>query len=328
MKRRDFITLLGSAAATWPLAARAQQTFKPIIGFLNIASPETWGAYVAGFKQGLAQAGFVDGANVEIEYRWARGQYDRLSAMATELADRKVAVIAANGGSRSALAARAATATIPIVFTFGDGDPVQHGLVESLNRPGGNVTGISMIAGALEPKLLEVLHEIVPKATVIHLLVNPNNTGAVQDIPDLAVTVRGMGLRLQVVPASTEAEIDAAFAKIVREKAEALIVMPDGFLTLQHQQITALAARYSLPAVYPWREYAVEGGLASYGSSIREAYRQSGIYVGQILKGTKAGELPVQQPTKFELVINLKTAKALGLDLPTALLLRADEVIE
>jgi putative ABC transport system substrate-binding protein len=328
MKRREFMTLLGSAPAAWPLAAWAQQPSKPVIGFLNIASPETWGTYVAGFKQGLAQTGFVEGANVEIEYRWARGQYDRLSALATELADRKVAVIAANGGSRSALAAKAATSTIPIVFTFGDGDPVQHGLVESLNRPGGNVTGISMIAGALESKLLEVLHEIVPKATVIHLLVNPNNTGAVQDIPDVAVTARGMGLRLQVVPAGTEAEIDAAFAKVVREKAEALIVMPDGFLTLQRQQIVALAARYALPAVYPWREYAADGGLVSYGSSIREAYRQSGIYVGQILKGTKAGELPVQQPTKFELVINLKTAKSLGFDLPTSLLLRADEVIE
>jgi putative ABC transport system substrate-binding protein len=328
MMRRELITLLCSAAATWPLAARAQQPSKPVVGFLNIASPETWGAYVAGFKQGLAQAGFVEGANVEIEYRWARGQYDRLSALATDLADRKVAVIAANGGSRSALAAKVATSTIPIVFTFGDGDPVQHGLVESLNRPGGNVTGVSMIAGALESKRLELLREIVPKATVIHVLVNPNTAGAVQDIPDVAVTARGMGLRLQVVPASTEADIDAGFAKLVREKAQALIVLSDGFLTLQRQQIIALAARYTLPAIYPWREFAADGGLVSYGSSIREAYRQSGIYVGQILKGEKPGELPVQQPTKFELVINLKTAKALGIDLPTSLLLRADEVIE
>jgi ABC-type uncharacterized transport system substrate-binding protein len=328
MKRREFITLLGGAAVAWPLAARAEQPSMPVIGFLNIASPETWEAYVAGFKQGLAQAGFVEGRNVAIEYRWARGQYDRLSALAADLADRRVAVIAANGGSRSALAAKSATSSIPIVFTFGDGDPVQHGLVESLNRPGGNVTGISMIAGALEPKRLELLHEIVPKVTVIHMLVNPNTAGAVQDIPDVAVAARGIGLRLQVVPAGTEADIDAAFAKLVREKAQALIVMADGFLTLQRRQITALAARHALPAVYPWREFAVDGGLASYGSSIREAYRQSGIYVGQVLKGAKTGELPVEQPTKFELVINLKTARALGLDLPTSVLLRADEVIE
>ena len=325
--RRRFIGLLGGAAA-WPLAARAQQPSKPVIGFLNIASPETWEAYVAGFKQGLAQAGFVEGVNVAIEYRWARGQYDRLSALAADLADRKVAVIAANGSSRSALAAKSATSAIPIVFTFGDGDPVQHGLVQSLNRPDGNITGISMIAGALEPKRLELLHEIVPKATVIHMLVNPNTAGAVQDIPDVAVAARGIGLRLQVVPAGTEADIDAAFVKLVREKAQALIVMADGFLTLQRQQITALSARHALPAVYPWREFAVDGGLASYGNSIREAYRQSGIYVGQILKGAKTDELPVQQPIKFELVVNLKTAKALGLDLPTSLLLRADEVIE
>ena len=327
MRRRDFITVLGVAAA-WPFAAQAQQPLTPHIGFLNIASPETWGDYVAGFKQGLAQIGFVEGVNVAIEYRWARGQYDRLSALAVELADRKVAVIAANGGSRSALAARSAAPAIPIVFTFGDGDPVQHGLVESLNRPGGNVTGVSMIAGALESKRLELLHEIVPKATVIHVLVNPNTAGAVQDVPNLAVTARGMGLQLQIVPAGTETEIDAAFAKLVREKAQALIVLSDGFLTLQRRQITALAARHALPAVYPWREFAADGGLASYGSSIREAYRQSGIYVGQILKGAKAGDLPVQQPTKFELVVNLKTAKSLGLDLPTSVLLRADEVIE
>jgi len=331
IQRREFITLLGGAAVTsvaWPLAARAEQPSKPVIGFLNIASPETWEAYVAGFKQGLAQAGFVEGSNVVIEYRWARGQYDRLSALASDLADRKVSVIAANGGSRSALAAKSATSAIPIVFTFGDGDPVQHGLVESLNRPGGNVTGISMIAGALESKRLELLHEIVPKVTVIHMLVNPNNAGAVQDIPDVAVAARGMGLRLQVVPAGTAADIDAAFVKLGREKAQALLVMADGFFTLQRQQIAALSAQHALPAVYPWREHVVDGGLVSYGSSIREAYRQSGIYVGQILKGAKAAELPVQQPTKFELVINLKTAKALGVDLPTSLLLRADEVIE
>jgi putative tryptophan/tyrosine transport system substrate-binding protein len=327
VKRREFIAGLVSAAA-WPAVVRAQQPATSTVGFLNIASPETWDTYVVGFKQGLAQIGFVEGVNVAIEYRWARGQYDRLSALATELANRKPAVIAANGGSRAALAAKAATSTIPIVSTFGDGDPVQHGLVESMNRPGGNITGISMIAGALEPKRLELLHEIVPTATVIHMLVNPNNAGAVQDIPDVAVAARSIGLRLQVIPAGTVADIDAAFVKLVHEKTQALLVMADGFFTLQRQQIATLAARHSLPAVYPWREHVLDGGLVSYGSSIRDAYRQSGIYVGQILKGAKAGELPVQQPTKFELVINLKTAKALGIDLPTSLLLRADEVIE
>jgi putative ABC transport system substrate-binding protein len=327
MRRREFITALGGAAA-WPLAARAQQATMPVIGFLNIAAPETWETYVAGFKQGLAQAGFVEGANVAIEYRWARGQYDRLSAFAGELAERKVAVIAANGGSRSALAAKSATSTIPIVFTFGDGDPVQHGLVESLNRPGENVTGVSMIAGALEPKRLELLHEIAPKATVIHMLVNPNNSGTVQDIPEVAVAARGIGVGFQVVPAGTEADIDGAFAKMAREKAQALMVWNDGFLTLRRAQITALATRHALPAVYPWREFVLAGGLASYGSSIRDAYRQSGIYVGRILKGATPAALPVQQPTKFELVVNLKTAKALAIDLPTSLLLRADEAIE
>jgi ABC-type uncharacterized transport system substrate-binding protein len=328
MRRREFITALGGAAVAWPLTARGQQPIQPAIGFLNIASPETWETYVAGFRQGLAQTGFIEGANLGIEYRWARGQYDRLSALAVELADRKVAVIAANGGSRAALAAKSATSAIPIVFTFGDGDPVQHGLVESMNRPGGNVTGISMIAGALEPKRLELLHEIVPSTTIIHMLVNPNNAGAVQDIPEVALAARGIGLRLQVIPAGTEADIDAAFVKLVREKAQALLVMADGFFTLQRKQIAALAAHHALPAVYPWREHVVDGGLVSYGSSIREAYRQSGIYVGQILKGAKTGELPVQQPSKFELVVNLKTAKAIGIELPTSLLLRADEVIE
>ena len=300
----------------------------PVIGFLNIASPETWETYLVGFKHGLAQAGFVEGDNVAIEYLWARGQYDRLSAFAVELADKKVNVIAANGGSRSALAAKAATSAIPIVFTFGDGDPVQHGLVESLQKPGSNVTGISMIAGALETKRLELLHEIMPKATVIHVLVNPNNAGAVQDIPEVAVVARGLGVRLQVLPAGTETDIDDAFAKLAREKSKALMIVNDGFLMLRREQIAALAARHALPVIYPWREYAAVGGLVSYGSSIRDAYRQSGIYVGQILKGANPAELPVQQPTKFELVVNLKTAKALGLDLPTSLLLRADEVIE
>jgi len=325
MRRRDFITLLGGAAVAWPLGAPAQQAM-PVVGFLNVASPVEWN--VAPFKQGLGQAGFLENKNVLIEYRWAHGDYSRLSALAVELAARQVAVIAANGGSRSALAAKAATATIPIVFTFGDGDPVKDGLVESINQPGANVTGVTMIAGTLGPKRLELLREVVPKATVVHMLANPNSAGVLQDIPDVAEAAGKLGLQFQVVQAGSDNEIDAAFARLGRERAQALVVANDAFLTLRRSQIVALAARYALPAIYPWREYAAAGGLMSYGTSIREAYRQSGIYVGQILKGTKPADLPIMQPTKFELVINLEAAKALGLDVPATLLARADEVIE
>jgi ABC-type uncharacterized transport system substrate-binding protein len=324
--RRDFITLLGGAAASWPLTARAQQQAMPVVGFLNVASPVEWN--VAPFKQGLGQAGFLENKNVLIEYRWAHGDYSRLSALAVELAARQVAVIAANGGSRSALAAKAATATIPIVFTFGDGDPVKDGLVESINQPGANVTGVTMIAGTLGPKRLELLREIVPKATIVHMLANPNSAGVLQDIPDVAAAAGKLGLQFQVVQAGSDSEIDAAFAKLGRERAQALVVANDAFLTLRRSQIVALAARYALPAIYPWREYAATGGLMSYGTSIREAYRQSGIYVGQILKGTKPADLPIMQPTKFELVINLEASKTLGLDMPARLLALADEVIE
>jgi putative tryptophan/tyrosine transport system substrate-binding protein len=326
MKRRDFMSLLGGAAAAWPLAARAQQPAMPVVGFLNVASPVEWN--VAPFKQGLGQAGFLENKNVLIEYRWAHGDYSRLSALAVELAARQVAVIAANGGSRSALAAKAATATIPIVFTFGDGDPVKDGLVESINQPGANVTGVTMIAGTLGPKRLELLREVVPKATVVHMLANPNSAGVLQDIPDVAAAAGKLGLQFQVVQAGSDNEIDAAFARLGRERAQALVVANDAFLTLRRSQIVALAARYALPAIYPWREYAAAGGLMSYGTSIREAYRQSGIYVGQILKGTKPADLPIMQPTKFELVINLEAGKTLGLDMPARLLALADEVIE
>jgi putative tryptophan/tyrosine transport system substrate-binding protein len=327
MQRREFITILGGAAI-WPLMARAQQPTMPVIGFLNISSPEIWTRYIAAFKQGLSQAGFVEGQNVAIEYRWARGDYNQLSALAADLASRKVTVIAANGGGRSALAAKAATETIPIVFTFGDGDPVKYGLVESINHPGRNITGISMIAGLLEPKRLELLREIAPKTTVVHILVNPNNAGVLQDIPTVAAAAGKLGLGFEVVQAGTESEIDVAFATMVREHAQAFMVSNDGFLTSRAPKITALAARYALPAIYPWREFAIAGGLISYGASISEAYRQSGLYVSQILKGTKPADLPVQQPTKFELVINAKTAKALGLEVPVSLLTRADDVIE
>ena len=328
MKRREFISLLGGAAAGWPIAAGAQQAVMPVIGFLNIGSPETWATYLAGFKQGLAQVGYAEGANVAIEYRWARNQYDRLPGLAAELVDRKVTVIAANGGSRSALAAKAATAMTPIVFTFGDGDPVKHGLVESFAQPGGNITGITMIAGTLEPKRLELLREIVPKASVVHMLVNPNNAGVGQDIPEVATVARRLELDFKVISAGTENEIDAAFGTLTQQHAQALMVANDGFLTIRAAQIAALAIRHGLPTIFPWREQAAAGGLMSYGTNIREAYRLSGIYVGQILKGTKPSQLPVQQPTKFDLVINLTTAKVLGIEFPISLLMRADEVIE
>jgi putative ABC transport system substrate-binding protein len=327
MNRRAVITLLGGAAV-WPLAAWAQPSAMPVIGFLNVASPETWTRYLTAFKQGLSQAGFVEGQNVKIEYRWARGDYTRLAALATELAGLPVSVIAANGGSRSALAAKAATATIPIVFTFGDGDPVKHGLVDSISHPGRNVTGITMIAGMLEPKRLELLREIVPGISTVHIIVNPQNSGVLQDIPNVAAAAGKLGLGFEVVQVGTESEIDNVFAALSRDKAQALMIANDAFLTIRASQLATLAARYAIPAVYPWREQAEAGGLMSYGASIREAYRQSGIYIGQILKGAKASDLPVQQPTKFEFVVNLKTARALGLSMPPSILLRADEVIE
>jgi putative ABC transport system substrate-binding protein len=320
IRRREFIATLGSAAVAWPRAAGAQQAGLPMIGFLAVASPETWAQYVVAFKNGLSQTGFVEGQNVTIEYRWAYGDYSRLPALATDLVGLRVAVIAATGGSRSALAAKAATATIPIVFLFGDG--------ESINHPGRNVTGITMVAGMWEPKRLELLLEIAPNTSTVHILVNPNNAGVLQDIPAVAAIAGKIGLGFEVVQAGTESEIDTAFATLSRDKAQALMVANDAFFTIRGPQIAALAARYALPAVYPWREQAEAGGLMSYGTSIREAYRQSGIYVGQVLKGAKAADLPVQQPTKFELVINLKTARALGLSVPTSILLRADEVIE
>ena len=320
MRRREFIRLAGGAAATWPLAARAQQAPMPVIGFIGVASPATWTKNVAAFKQGLSQTGFVEGHNVTIQYRWAHGDYTRLPALATDLASLRVTVIAATGGSRSALAAKAATATIPVVFLFGDGDPVKHGLVESINYPGRNITGITMIAGTLEPKRLELLREIAPKTSTVHILVNPNNAGVLQDIPTVAAAASKIGLGFEVVQAGSESEIDGAFATLGRDKAQALMIANDAFFTARASQIAELAARYSLPAVYPWREQAEAGGLISYGTSIREAFRQSGIYVGQILKGARAADLPVQQPTKFELVINLQAAKALGLDVPPSLL--------
>jgi putative tryptophan/tyrosine transport system substrate-binding protein len=328
MKRREFITLLGGTVATWPLAARAQQLPMPVIGFLSAGSPEFFEPYVLAFRQGLGQVGYEEGRNVTIEFRWARGQYDRLAALATELTAQRVAVIFTSGGARAALAAKSATTEIPIVFLFGDGDPVSYGLVRSFNAPGGNITGITMIAGLLEPKRLEILREVLPGLRVVYLLTNPSNAGVAQDLPSIVVAAQSLGLALEVVRASTETEIDAAFPVVGQERTQALMVMNDVFFQVRRNQITGLCIRHGLPAIYAWREYVEAGGLISYGASIRDATRQSGIYVGQILKGARPADLPVQQPTKFEMVVNLNTAKIIGLGIPPSLLIRADEVIE
>jgi putative ABC transport system substrate-binding protein len=326
MRRREFIA--GLSAAVSPIAALAQTQAVPVIGFLSVGSPTYFAPFVAAFNQGLKTTGYIDGQNVKIEYRWAENKYDRLPVLARDLVSRQVAVIAANGGSRSALAAKAATTTIPIVFTFGDGDPVKHGLVESINHPGRNITGVTMVAGALEPKRVELLHEMVPKATGIYVLVNPGNGGLAQDIPGVAATAGKLGLKIEVVQARTESEIDAAFATMARQHAQALMVASDNFLSGRASQIASLAARYAIPAIYPWRDYAVAGGLMSYGTSISEAYRQSALYVGHILKGTKPADIPVQEPSKFEFVINATTAKALNIEVPLSLQIRADEIID
>jgi ABC-type uncharacterized transport system substrate-binding protein len=325
MSRRDFITLLGGAAA-WPLAARAQQPAMPVIGFMSSRGPEDSMTVVAAFRRGLGEGGLTEGKNVVIEFRWARGEYDRLPALAAELVSRQVAVLVAAGGDPSARAAKAATTTIPIVF--GSGDPIKAGLVASLNRPGGNATGVHILTNDLEPKRLGLVHELFPGGALFGALLNPKFPPAAQQALELAEAARTIGRPLILLNASTDAELDAAFATLARQRVVAMLVAADPFFDTRRDQIIAFAAQQKLPAIYHFREFAVAGGLMSYGVSLSEAYRGVGIYAAKILKGAKPAGLPVMQSVRFQFVINLKTAKALGLQIPPTLLATADEVIE
>jgi putative ABC transport system substrate-binding protein len=327
MQRRDFITFIGGAAAAWPLVARAQQPAMPVIGYLSSRSPGETAALVAAFRKGLGEAGYVEGQNVAIEYRWAEGQYDRLPALAADLVRRVVAVMVTTGGEPSALAAKAATSTIPIVFTVG-GDPVKLGLVESFNRPGGNSTGVSVLTTAPEAKRLGLLHELMPDAKIVGVLINPKYQEAEAQARELRDAAGTIGQRIHIAYAGSDAELEPAFETLVRERAEALLVGADPFFDTRRDRIIALAGERRLPAVYQFREYPVGGGLMSYGVSLPDGYRQVGSYAGQILKGAKPADLPIVQSIRFEFVINMKTAKSLGLEVPAMLLARADEVIE
>jgi ABC-type uncharacterized transport system substrate-binding protein len=327
MRRRELITLLGGAAAAWPLAARAQQRALPVIGFLSGASPGPYAPFLTAFQKGLTETGYIDGHNVAIEYRWAEGQNSQLPALAAALVNRQVAVIVATGGTPSALAAKSATATIPIVFLVAV-DPVEIGLVAGLNRPGGNATGMNFLLAELETKQLGLLHELVPAARRVGLLVNPTTPLTKAVMRNVTAAASAIGVEIDVVQASDSREIEAAFATLVRNRADALLVGPDAFLLTRRLQLATLAARHALPTIYNVREYAEAGGLMSYGTSQTEAYRQVGIYTGKILKGAKPDDLPVMQSSKFEFVINLPTAHAIGVEIPPTLLGRADEVIE
>jgi putative tryptophan/tyrosine transport system substrate-binding protein len=327
MQRREFVGLFTGAVATWPLVARAQQPAMPVIGFINAASPQPYARMLAAFLKGLSETSYVENHNVKIEYRWGQGEIDRLPALAADLVRREVTVIAATG-TAAALAAKAATTTIPIVFEIG-GDPVQLGLVTSLNRPGGNITGVGQLAVEVAPKRLELLHELVPTARIVALLVDPtdpaiskNTTGGVQ------AAARSLGLELHVLNVSSERDLDAVFTNLVQLRAGGLVISGGQFFNSRSKQLSAMAFQHALPTIFPYSDLAATGGLMSYGASITDAYRLTGTYTGRVLKGEKPADLPVQQATKVELVVNLKTAKALGLTVPMSLLGRADEVIE
>jgi putative tryptophan/tyrosine transport system substrate-binding protein len=330
MRRREFLGVLGGAAAAWPSGARAQRPPRPVVGFLSTASPDESAHLVAAFRGGLAESGYAEGKNVTVEYQWALGQYDRLPALAAELARRQVAVLVATGGDPAPLAAKTVTSTIPVVGTFSS-DPVERGLVGSLNRPGGNVTGVSTLASTLEPKRLTLVRELAPQTYIFGVLLNPNNPPAAIQLRDLEETARALVLQLHVTRASTDREIDAAFEFSTQHgtyRIAALVVADDPFFNSRRDKIVALAARHRVPAMYGLRDYSLAGGLMSYGVDHSDVYRQVGIYSGRILKGARPADLPVTQPTKFEFVINLKSAQALGLKLSDNLLSLADELIQ
>jgi putative ABC transport system substrate-binding protein len=327
MKRREFISLLGNAAATWPLAARAQQPAMPVIGYLGAQSPAAFASRVRAFREGLGEAGFSEGRNVAIEFRWAEGQHDRLSALAEDLVGRQVTVIVAPGGAPAALAAKSVTKTIPIVFEMG-ADPIAIGLVGSLNRPGGNLTGVSSLNVEVTPKRLELLREVIPAAAVVAVLINPTSPTADSQLRSLQATNRALGLQLHVLHASAIREFDSLFATLLELRAAGLVVTSDGFFGTHGEQLAALTVRHAVPAIHQSRDFSIAGGLMSYGGNFVESHRQTGVYAGRILKGENPAELPVQLVTKVELFINLKTAKTLGVTVPLPLLGRADEVIE
>jgi putative ABC transport system substrate-binding protein len=328
MRRRDFITLLGgAAAAAWPVGARAQQQAMPVVGYFNSGSPAALSESLAALRHSLREAGFVDGRNVRIEARWAEGRYERLTGIAAELVAQNVAILVATGGEPAALAAKAATTTIPVVFLVG-ADPVQSGLVQSLARPGGNLTGMSLFTSVLEEKRVGLLYEMMPRARRLALLVNPEFTNAETQVADARAATGRLGIELAVLSASNETQIDHAFEALPSQRPDALLVAADPLFNSRRERIVALAARAKLPAFYQWREFPQAGGLISYGTSLSDAYRQVGVYVARVLRGARPADLPVLQPTEFELVINLTTAKTLGLEIPPMLLARADEVIE